>query len=80
MKKLILLCAIVFLLSPAADTNSQPGGGCGPEDPTILCGFYCNGSDGLCWGPAPPLQACLESGYGCVDTVTNPCCAFWGGF
>ncbi len=52
--------------------------GCGPESPSILCGYYCF-ADGICRGPAPIVNACIDIAVGCVG-AENECCECWYGF
>lgn len=72
-----LACAALLLvLSVAAPAAPQS---CPPEDPTVVCGFYCNWIDQLCWGPAEPTRGCTDVA-GCADVDPSPHCTCGGGF
>lgn len=73
----LLLLVAICLVSPGTIADSSP---CYYDDPSLLCAMYCNNLDGFCWGPGQASQACIDSGYGCIGTEENDCCAAGGGF
>lgn len=72
-----LACAALFLmLSLAVPAAPQS---CPPENPSIICGFYCSTLEATCWGPAEPTRACADYA-GCIDWHPSPECSCGGGF
>lgn len=81
MRRVMTCLFLVMLVSlTVSPLNLEAGPGiCGPEDPNLFCGRYCN-VDGNCWGPAPASAACLLSGFGCVGVGSSICCFYAGAF
>jgi hypothetical protein len=75
MKTRLACAALLVMLSLAAPAAPQS---CPPEDPTIVCGYYCWNFE--CWGPAPPTSACSAFGAGCASADPSEYCTCGGGF